>query len=135
MIQPATGAPNSDPIITIGGGSFSLRFSFIAQYEADRLRVNLVDFIAGLKTNNTGTLSSFVALFASMVAHNFTAIGQPVPTPEYWASMLDRETRDKRSEVFGRVADVLAAWLKEQAPAAVRLQESAPSAESGPTLN
>jgi hypothetical protein len=137
MIEKANGAPAAnDPVITLAGQTYSLRFSFIAQYEADKLKVNLRDFVGGLRTNNAGTLSTFVALFAAMVAHNFTAMGQPVPTPDYWVGLLDGQTAEKRGEVFQLVADVLAAWLKKRASEVIKLQEPAPPQEQGePILN
>lgn len=133
MIQKTTGAPAEDAMVTIDGQQYSLRFSFVAQYEADRLRLNLRDFINGLQSRSVGTVTGFVALLAAMLAHNFIEIGQPAPEPQYWVGKLDRMTKQARSDVFTRVADVMGQWLKEQVPAEVRLQEPAPT--QGPTLN
>lgn len=134
MPEKTTGAPALDPTVEIGGTVYTLRFSFMAQYEADRLGVNLRDFINGLKATRTGTLSSFVALLAAMVAHNFIAARQEAPAPEYWAMQLDLMPEAKRAGVFNTVAQVLGEWLKKQASEAVRLQEPAPAQGPPPML-
>ncbi len=133
MIQKTTGAPASDPVVKIGGKEYTLRYSFRSQYIADRLGVSIPEFVTGLKKSNAGTLSNFVALLAAMIAHNFPS-GTTAPTPDQWAEVLDAENKTNRQAIFSTVAEVLVAWINEQAPA-VRLSESVQAEAAGPKLN
>ena len=132
MIPDAvTGSPVKYPSVKLGGVEYTLKFSVLAEFIADDLRLNLREFFNGLRGDNVGTLAGFLKLFSAMVAHNFVALGQPVPKPEHWAAVLDREEPSKTAEVCQAVGECLQA--KMLASAKVRLQEPAPS--QGPQPN
>ncbi len=131
MPDPITGSPIEYPIIKIGATTYTLRFSLLTELVADELKLDMRELFSTLRTGNVGRFSSLMKLFSAMVAHNFVALSQPVPTPEQWASRLDElpdgERPAKLNEIMAAIGKCLTAKL--QASAAVKLQETAPAQE------
>lgn len=129
-MDPITGSPIKYPSISLGGATYTLKYSTLAEYVADDLKVNLSDFIYGLREKNTGLFSNFLKLFSAMVAHNFVALKQPIPTPEQWAALVDAEPEDKRQAKVAELCEAVGQCLRAKLQAStVRLQEPMPTQE------
>lgn len=131
MLDNVTLAPGQPVSVTIAGVAYTLKFSILAEYEADALGVDVRQFLGGLRDASVGTLSNFMKLFSAMVAHHFVALKQPAPTPAQWAAAIDAEPTGKLREVCDAVGKCLIS--KMQASSAVRLQEATPA--QGPQPN
>jgi len=130
-IQPENGSPvmaGKVPTVTLGGVAYRLRFSALAEFIADDAGVNINSFIVGIRERNAGNLSTFLKLFAAMVAHQFIALKQPVPDALHWAAVISDEPDEgaKTSEICKAVADVLVERLGKQKASVVKLREPAP---------
>ena len=86
------------PKVTIGGRTYTLRFSMLAKYQMSKLGIRGSDFRAlGNPTNpDPAIVSLVVRLFACAVADNFVDPDRPaapveIPTPEYWASQMPED--------------------------------------------
>ena len=130
MPDPITGSPIQFPTITIGGATYSLRFSLLAELVADQLGLDTPNFFSDLQTKNTGKVTAFTRMFAAMVAHNFVAIKQTPPTPEQWMETLDALPDGQGAAKFREICDAVGQCLlaKIQASAAaMKLREPAPA--------
>jgi hypothetical protein len=130
-------SPLGDPVVTIGDKSYSLKFSLLCQYIADRRGVDLEHLIpmipnpepgegkpAMVVKPGPGKLALILDLFAAMVAHNFVESQRPVPTAEEWALQLPEDSIPAISKAvigalgkrLGLAQRPLAAPETEQAP-------------------
>lgn len=134
MIEPISGAPaahKTPVLITINGVTYSMKYGALAQYVVSNLRVPIEHFFSGLRDRNSALFSQFIQFFAAMVAHNFTAMKQEIPSPEYWMGLVDDDDA-KVAEICDKVGQVLRSKI-EASLEKVRLQEAAPA--QGPILN
>jgi L-amino acid N-acyltransferase YncA len=131
MPDPITGSPVTYPTVSIGGATYTLRFSFLAELVADELKLDVRALFDTLRSGNVGKLSAMMKLFSAMVAHNFVSLRQDVPTPEQWAARLEDLPDDERMAKFQDICQAVGDCLraKIQASAAVRLQEPMPTQE------
>ena len=127
MDDNITQSPIAAPFVVIDGMRLTLKWTFLAEYEADRMGFDVPGFLTGLKTSNTGKITGFMKMFVAMTAHEFNAVGRPVPDPSYWAAVID-----KNPDKFKEICDAVAACLRaKMTPPTVSLRESA---ATGPEL-
>lgn len=125
-MDAVTKSPLLDPVVVIGGMRLTLKWTFIAELEADKLGLDVPALIRTLKAANVGRVSSIMKLFVAMTAHNFLAVGQPVPSVDYWAVQIDTSP-----ELFKAICDAVVKVLnaKMTAPAQTKLREPASNQE------
>lgn len=80
--------PLDHPAVVIGGRTFTLKYSLLADFVLDRRGIDTTQIIPTLKSNKAGRNSLVIELFAACVAHNFVELGEKVPTPEEWCLRL-----------------------------------------------
>jgi hypothetical protein len=125
-IDNVTQSPIRYEQITVGGLVLTLKWSFRAEFEADKFGVDVKQLFSALKKTNTGTLTGMLGMFAAMVSHNFIAAGKPVPSPEYWAGVFDTEEPEKWAEACAAIGKTLESKVKASA---MKLRESTPNLE------
>lgn len=86
------GSPIEYPTVKIGQDTYKLRFELGAKVMLDNAGVALA-MIPDLAKNPyaVGQLTLMTKLFAALVSHHFVAVGQPIPTFEYWAHRISDE--------------------------------------------
>lgn len=131
MINGTTQSPIEDPTIEIGGATYSLRFSLVAELIADELGLDITDFFASLRTRNSGKLTAYMKLFSAMVGHHFIGLHQQPPTHHDWMARIDALGKPASDAKFRELCEAVGKCLsaKIQASAAVKLQETAPAQE------
>jgi hypothetical protein len=107
--SPKLTAPLTPPSIKIGDREYTLKWTLLSRYIFGKLR---------RKGEILSDLTTTLDLFTAAVAHNFEALGQPIPGPENWAALIPQE---KWQEVCDVTAQVAAELAKTQL-AAVRAQ-------------
>lgn len=133
MIDQTSGAPSAeDPSVTIGGVKYSLRVGTLAGYELSEMNIEPGSiFTVSDRDRRVTSFAHILKLFRALIAHNFVARHQPVPTPQELAMMLDGAPSELLSEISEKTLAVmfpkLAALTKT-----VRLQETAPTSEPLP---
>ncbi len=80
------------PAVVIGGHTFTLKYSLLADFVLDRRGIDTTQIVTVLRSNKPGRNSLVIELFAACVAHNFVELGEKVPTPEEWCLRLGENT-------------------------------------------
>ncbi len=111
-LPDVTGAPS----IIIGGTTYTLRWSQLAQFELSEAGYSISEMLTAMKEQKPSAVAHSYRLFAAMLAHNFTDKGLPIPDARHWASVMPN---DKVVEMFTAISDALG---KAAAPA-VALRE------------
>jgi hypothetical protein len=102
--------PLEDPVVTIGQDSYTLKFSLLCQYIADKNGINLLHIGDQIRAaaSGQGALALTLDLFAAMVSGNFVERQRPVPTAQDWALRIPEESMP---EITKAVWSVLGKWL------------------------
>jgi hypothetical protein len=116
--------PLGDPVVTIDGQSYTLKFSLLAQYIADKRGI---DVIPEIRKPGPGKLALTLDLFSAMVSDHFERLGKPIPTSEYWAGKIPETAMP---EISKAVMSVLGKWLGlPDGPQTVPATEQAPAVQ------
>lgn len=100
-LPDVTGAPS----IIIGGTTYTLRWSQLAQFELSESGYTISQMLdVILKAGEPRAHAYSYRLFAAMVAHNFIDKGLPIPDARFWASVIPNE---KVAELFSVIREAL----------------------------
>lgn len=85
-MNPIIGSPLTDPTVTVGGETFSVRYSIVAEFKISELGLEPLKLLEGIRHDSRDPHKAFwmYSLFAACVAHNFIAKGLKPLTPEEW---------------------------------------------------
>ena len=117
--SPELTAPLTPPSITIGDSTYTLKWTLLSRYIFGKLR---------RKGEILSDLTTTLDFFAAAVAHNFEAMGQPIPGPENWAARIPPEKWQEVCDVTAKMAAASPKSLPSAATAQARpAQISAPN--------
>src|SRR3974390_1489139 len=87
IITPDSGV--NYPTVTIGGRTFTLKVSFLAEYTLSRAGTDVFQCLRALLTPRR--VAAMTDLLASMSSHNFVEAGEIPWTAEKWAERISAE--------------------------------------------
>ena len=129
-----TQSPLAAQVVVIDGMRLTLKWTFLAEYEADKIGLDVAQFLAGLREQNVGKVTGFMKMFVAMTAHEFVAVGRPVPGPDYWAAKLEKEPdkfreilRSRGSDAAGKNTGVDGELREPAAPSLVEFPAEKPN--------
>ena len=108
-LPDVTGSPS----IIIGGTTYTLRWSQLAQFELSEAGFSPADMFEAMRKKDPRALSHTYRLFAAMLAHNFTDKGLPIPDGRHWATVMPN---DKVVEMYTAIGDALKNEAAPQVP-------------------
>ena len=124
-MEPITNAPAESPSITVRGRPYSLKFSLLAQFKLSEMGLSPMQSLVTISKLGPDAIALTIKLLVAFTAHNFVDSGQPVPSPEWWASVIP-------DEQWGEVCAAIAKALPKPAPP---MAADLTAASSGPPAN
>ena len=124
-MEPITKAPAEAPSITVRGRTYSLKFSLLAQFKLSEMGLSPMQSLFAISKLGPDAIALTMKLLTAFTAHNFVDAGQPVPSPDWWASVIPEEQ-------WGEVCAAIAKALPKPAPPMAADQTAA---SSGPPAN
>ncbi len=101
-------SPTSNPIVKLAGVEYELKYGVLADLKASEMEITPSMLLQDAAKKNPRFFADYLKLFSAMVSHHFTRQHMPIPTPEYWAEIIEAEApgdRNAQVALCGEIAD------------------------------